>query len=115
MQDLLGAPVGVFIGLTVVLAGGAALLTGRAIAQNWKPAWQVVLACIGLALADRFLVFALFDGELLSLYGFLVHYIVILILGLVAWQTARVAKLVNQYPWRYQRSSLFGYVEKSDG
>ena len=30
---------------------------------------MVVAACVGLGLADRFLVYALFGGELLSLLG----------------------------------------------
>jgi hypothetical protein len=107
--------VGVFLGLTVVLIGGAAVLAGRAVALNWKPAWQVVLAAVGLTLADRFLVFALFEGELLSPWGFLVHFAVILVLGLVAWRIARTGKMVGQYPWRYERTSPFGFVEKPDG
>ena len=69
LTALLGTTPAVFIGLTVVLVGGAAILTGRAIGGNWKPAWQVVAAGFGLALADRFLVYALFEGELLSVVG----------------------------------------------
>ena len=112
MEQWLGASPGVFLGLPVVLVGGAAVLTGRAIAHNWKPAWQVVLACIGLTLADRFLVFALFGGELLSLSGFATHLAVILALGLIAWRSALAAKMVRQYPWRYQRTSPFTYAER---
>jgi hypothetical protein len=115
LSSLLGASVGVFLGLTVMLVGGAAILAGRAVALNWKPAWQVVLAAVGLALADRFLVFALFEGELLSLWGFLVHFAVILVLGLVSWQVARAGKMVGQYPWRYERTSPFGFAEKPGG
>ena len=43
LTALLGTTPAIFIGLTVVLVGGAAILTGRAIGGNWKPAWQVVL------------------------------------------------------------------------
>ena len=99
----------------MVLVGGAAILTGRAVAGNWKPAWHVVLACFGLALADRFLIFALFQGELLNLGGILVHFLVLAAMGLGAWQMARVSKLVGQYPWRYRRTSPFAYAEMNDG
>ena len=34
-------PVGIFILLTVILGGGTAFLTGRAIAGTWRPWWQV--------------------------------------------------------------------------
>ena len=72
LTALLGTTPAIFIGLTVVLVGGAAILTGRAVASNWKPAWQVVASCFGLALADRFLTYALFQGELVNLWGIIV-------------------------------------------
>jgi ABC-type uncharacterized transport system permease subunit len=115
LSALLGATPAVFVGLTVVLVGGAAVLAGRAIAGNWKPAWHVVAACLGLALADRFLIYALFDGELLSLWGFLLHFAVLLGLGLASWRIAQVGKMVGQYPWRYERTSPFVYAEIKDG
>ena len=114
LTALLGTSPAIFIGLTVVLVGGAAILTGRAVANNWKPAWQVVASCFGLALADRFLIYALFQGELISPSGILIHFIVLTVMGLAAWQIAKVGKLVNQYPWRYRRTSPFGYTELND-
>ena len=55
----------------------------------------MVAACFGLALADRFLIYALFQGELLSLWGILVHFLVLTAMGLAAWQIAQVGKLVG--------------------
>lgn len=114
LTAILGTSPYVFLGLTVVLVGGAAILTGRAVANNWKPAWQVVAACFGLALADRFLTYALFQGELLNVLGILVHFLVLTAMGLAAWRMAKVAKLVGQYPWRYRRTSPFAYEELSN-
>ena len=114
LTTLLGTTPSVFVGLTVVLVGGAAILTGRAVANNWKPAWQVVAACFGLALADRFLTYALFQGQLLSILGLLVSFLVLAAMGLAAWRVAKVAKLVGQYPWRYRRTSPFAYEELSN-
>jgi Domain of unknown function (DUF6867) len=112
MEALLGTSLGVFVALTVVIAGGAAIMTGRALADGWKPVWQVVFACFGLALADRFLIYALFEGEILNLTGFLIGFVVIVILGLLAWRVTLVRKFVNQYPWRYERASLFACRER---
>ena len=84
-------------------------MTGRALADGWKPAWQVVAACFGLALADRFLVYALFGGELLSLSGFIIDFVVITALALIAHRLTLVHKMVAQYPWRYERESLWTY------
>src|SRR5665809_77777 len=105
MQPLLGTSLGVFLGLTVIIVGGAAVLTGSAQAESWKPAWQVVFACIGLALADRFLIYALFGGELLHLSGFVIHFAVITAMALVAHHITRVHRTVSQYPWKYERVS----------
>jgi site-specific recombinase len=113
MQAVLGTSLGVFIGLTVIITGGAAILTGKALAENWKPAWQVALACLGLALANRFLVYALFGGELLSLSGFLAGYVVITVMALAVHRITKVHRAVSQYPWRYERDSLFSYREKA--
>jgi hypothetical protein len=96
----------------VIIIGGAAIMTGRALADGWKPAWQVVAACFGLALADRFLVYALFEGELLSLSGFIIDFLVITALALIAHRLTMVHKMVAQYPWRYERQSLFTFREK---
>src|SRR3546814_11164095 len=41
MNDVLGGPAGAYLGLVVVLIGGAAFLTGQAVATSWKPVWPV--------------------------------------------------------------------------
>ena len=112
---ILGATLAVFIGLTLVLAGGAAVLAGRAIGANWKPYWQVIGACFGLALFERFLNYALFEGELLSLWGLLFHFAILTAMGLISWRIARVSKFVSQYPWKYARTSPFTYAETAGG
>jgi hypothetical protein len=112
MEALLGTSLGVFLALTVIVAGGAAIMTGRALADGWKSSWQVVFACFGLALADRFMVYALFEGEILSLSGFLIGFVVITALALLAWRVTLVRRMVSQYPWRYERVSLFNYRER---
>ena len=51
MTALLGTSVAVFIGLHVILLGGAGFMTGNAVASTWRPAWQVVF--YGLLLLDE--------------------------------------------------------------
>ncbi|MDP6515330.1 MAG: hypothetical protein QF926_01735 [Alphaproteobacteria bacterium] len=105
MESLTGSTFGVFLGLTVALTGGAAVMTGQALARTWRPVWQLVFACLGLGLADRFFVYALFDGPLLSLTGYGFDTVVITLMSLAAYRFARTAKLVQQYPWLYERAS----------
>ena len=112
MHDLLGTSLGVFIGLTLIIAGGAAIMTGKAIAETWRPVWQVVFACFGLALADRFLIYALFEGDLLHLPGFLIEFAVLTALAVTAWRITLAHKMVAQYPWKVERTSLFGWREQ---
>lgn len=115
LTALLGTSPGVFFGLTVVLCGAAAVATGRAVGGNWKPAWQVAAACAGLALAARFLTYALFQGVLLSLGGLLAGFLILLAFGLLSWRIARTSQFVNQYPWKYARTSPFAYAEITPG
>ena len=112
MSGLLGSSPLVFFCLTIVIAGAAAMLAGGAIARNWKPPIQVVGTAFGLALADRFLKYALFQEPFLSLSGLIAAFVVLLALGLLAWRSAKAATMVRQYPWLYERVSPFSWKEK---
>ena len=101
---LSGVSILVFIGVTLILAGGAAILAGIAIAGTWRPAWQVIFACIGLGLSDRFLLYALFDGALFSPLGLVFDTAVLMLFGLVAYRLAWVGGMVRQYPWQYEKA-----------
>ena len=57
--------------------------------------------------------YALFEGQLLHLPGFLVHFVVITVMALIAYRITQVRKMIVQYPWRYERASLFAYREKA--
>lgn len=110
-----GSDWGVFIGLSLILIGGASFMAGRAIADNWRPFWLVVPAAFGLALADRFLSYALFWRQLLDPTAFVVHFVIFLLLGLLGWRLTRVAKLCRQYPWRFRRTTPWGYAQVTGG
>lgn len=107
MEALLGNGVGVFIGVTVCLMGFAAFMTGHAMAVTWKPAWHAAAYACLLGLADRFLAFALFDGALLSLSAYLIDTAVLLAIALLAFRFGRAGKMVEQYPWLYERAGPF--------
>jgi hypothetical protein len=90
---------GVFFLVTVFLGGGAAWLTGRAAAQTWRPAWQVIVYTLILGFAVRFIHFSLFDGTLLSLHFYAIDAVFCLVVGLLGFRAARVAQMVRQYRW----------------
>jgi hypothetical protein len=90
---------GIFLLVTVVLGGGAAVLAGRAVAMTWRPWWQVVVYMLMLGAAVRFIHFALFGGTLLSLHYYTVDAAICMAFGFLGFQAARAARMVAQYPW----------------
>jgi hypothetical protein len=90
---------GVFLLVTIVLGGGAAWLSGRAIALTWRPAWQIFVYSLILGCAVRFIHFSLFDGGLLSAHYYLIDTAVCMALGILGFRTARVSQMVSQYRW----------------
>ncbi|HSV28350.1 MAG TPA: hypothetical protein VLL76_02295 [Candidatus Omnitrophota bacterium] len=104
--------IGVFIGITIVFMGGCAFMAGQALAATWRPLWQVFPYALGLALADRFVAFALFKGSLLSLPFYLTDAAVLVAIALGAYRMTQAKRMVDQYPWLYDRAGLFGWREK---
>jgi hypothetical protein len=113
MQDLLGAPLPVFIGVTLVLFGGAAIMTGHALAATWRPVWQCVVYGLLLAVADRLMGALLFTGQLLSVTGYLVDAAVLVGMALTAYRATRAHRMVSQYPWLYERAGVFGWRDRA--
>jgi hypothetical protein len=109
---LLGASPGPFAALTLVLFGGAALATGRALARQWRPLWQVLPYALLLGLGDRFLLFALFDGALLSASGYAIAAAILLFLCLLAYRMTQVRLMLRQYPWLYEAAGPFSWRER---
>ena len=107
MDDILGTSLPVFFGLTVVLFGGGAILTGQGLAAAWRPAWQVVPYGLLLTIGARFLTYALFQGDLLSATGSLAQAVVLIGLTGLAFRATLAHKMVVQYPWLYERAGPF--------
>jgi hypothetical protein len=112
MEQLLGTSWDVYLGLTIVLAGGIAFMMGQAIARSWLRAWQVVAYSLLLAVATRFFIYALFEGRMLLLSGYLIDAVVLMAMGLLAYRLTRVKMMVTQYPWLYERAGLLAYRER---
>jgi len=115
MDDLLGARLGVYLGIMVVMMGGAAFLTGQAVALIWRPARQIAAYSVLLVFTGRFLIFALFDGDPLAVPGLFIDYALMTGLAWSAHRLTVVTKMVNQYPWLYERTGPWSFREKSTG
>lgn len=92
-----------YLGLTLCLFGAAAWMTGRALAQGWRPHWHLIPYCMLLAVAARFFDWALFGGELLSFYGYVLAMETFFPLAGISFRLTRARKLVTQYPWLYEK------------
>jgi len=115
MEELFGVSLPVFIGLTLVLFGGCAFMTGQAMAQSWKPVGLALPYALLLAAGDRFLAYGLFQEPLLTLPGFLFNGVVLLLILLLAFHLTRARRMITQYPWLYRRAGLFGWRERHPG
>jgi hypothetical protein len=87
----------VFLLLTVILGGGMAFVSGKSIAETWRPLWQVPAYMFILAAGVRFLHFALFEEIFVSGRNFLVDFAILLGLALLGYRIARTRQMATQY------------------
>jgi hypothetical protein len=102
-----------FLLVTVILGGGAAWMTGRAIALTWRPAWQVGLYMLLLGAVVRFLHYALFHGTLLSPRYYLVDTVILVAIGFLAYRHTRARQMTTQYRWLYERTGPLSWRERA--
>jgi hypothetical protein len=91
--------------VTGAIGGGAAFLAGRAIAQTWRPFWNVLVYMAMLGAAVRFVHFALFEATLISPASYTVDTLYLIAVGALAWRMTRAAQMATQYYWLYERTS----------
>lgn len=104
-----------FFIVTVVLGGGAAWLSGSAIAETWRPYAQVLTSMLLLAAAVRFIHYALFAGTLLSLNFYLVDFAILAALASLGYRRMRVRQMATQYGWIYARRGFLGWTRRAGG
>ena len=103
----------VFLILTVIGGGGAAFMAGRSNALGWQPIWQLVIYMMIFGAGLRFLHFALFEETLTSLYYYVVQTAVVIAFALLGYQLTRVNQMTQKYPWLYEKTSPFGWRDKT--
>lgn len=115
MTEILAVSWPVFIGLTLILFGGAAFMMGEALAETWRSVWQCVGYCLLLTVGDRLAGNFLFGSDVLSISGYVTHFGVLLAITLAAYRLTRVRKMITQYPWLYERNGAFSWREIGSG
>jgi hypothetical protein len=108
----MGVALGEFLGVTIVLFGGASFLMGQAIAQTWRPAFQVVPYSLLLALSNRFFSYALFEGDLTSFAVFILDWAALGALAAFGFRLTQARLMTRQYPWLYEPDGLLGWRDR---
>ena len=101
--------------VTGVLGGGAAFLAGRAIAQTWRPFWNVLIYMAILGAGVRFVHFALFEATLLSPVSYVADTLYLVLMGALAWRMTRAAQMATQYYWLYERTGPLTWRKRGAG
>ena len=96
----------VFLLLSVVIGGAAAIASGRALAKTWSPAWLIAPSAAILSAAVRFLHFALYQEELLSIHFYLVTFVITLAAAVVGYRAMRAGQMATQYAWAFEKAGL---------
>ena len=87
----------IFVLVSVVMGGGTAYISGRAIAQTWRPFWHAMAYALVLGLAVRFIHFALYQEVMLSARNYLIDCAVLCIAAAVGFMRTRATQMRDQY------------------
>ena len=98
--------------IVFIPAALAAWFMGQAIGATWRPYWQLVLYSVMLGCVDRFMIYALFDADLVSGLGYLVDSAILFSVATAAFRFTLVHKMVTQYPWLYEHLGPFAWRER---
>ena len=103
------------------LYGFAAFMMGQALAETWRPLWQIFFYGILLTAGDRALAYMLLHTDQLSLSTFFssmfglgaaIDAVIIFAIAFFAYRITRVRQMVTQYPWLYQKAGLMTWGDR---
>jgi hypothetical protein len=103
---------GIFLLVTVILGGGAAWLSGQAIAATWRPWWHIVAYMLILGFVVRFFHHALFGGTLMSVHYYLVDTAICLAVAFLGFRVTRAAQMATQYGFLNARTGLLTWARR---
>jgi hypothetical protein len=104
---------GVFLLVTVALGGGAAYMTGRAVALTWRTLLHLLAYLVALTFSVRFIHYALFGGTLMSPQYLIVDFVVLAAIALIGFRITKASQMVGQYSWIYEGTSALSWKEKT--
>ncbi len=113
--DIMGeASLADFVLVSLFLGGGAAWLTGRAVAKSWGSYWKLVLYCILLTVAVRFCHFALFEDSMFVAGPALVEFVLLFSIASLGFRALRKRQMTQQYGWLYAPDGSLAWRTRED-
>jgi hypothetical protein len=97
----------------LLLCCGAAWMTGRSIASDWKPLWSLALSVLALGFATRFLHYALYHAPFISVSRFVTDTALLAVVAYIAYRYTRTNQMTRQYYWLYEKASPISWRNKS--
>lgn len=101
-----------FIIVTLVLGGGAAFMTGRAVARSWQPVAKAIAWIVLLTGAVRFIHFALFHGTLLSMQFYLADFVILALAATLGHRLTRFRQMTRRYAWAIEPAGLLSWKQR---
>ena len=98
--------------ILLVIMGWIAHMIGQSLASQWYSWQKIIPSCLLLSCSNNFLIYALFEGELLSLSAFLMTSVILIIVACVSYRICYVKKMTTQYWWLYEKNHLFNFAKK---
>lgn len=108
-EELLGVSLGDFLLVTLFLGGGAAWLTGKAVARGWAPYSHLLLYCLLLTCAVRFCHFALFADHLFDIESLAVEFVLLASAATLGFRAMRQRQMTVQYGWMYEKAGSLAW------
>jgi hypothetical protein len=96
----------------IILSSMAAWMIGRSVATDWQSLLQLVGFVLILGLGVRFLHFALYEAQFISLSRYLVDTIVLAVVAYVGFRYTRTNQMTTQYHWLYEKLSPLSFKER---
>lgn len=87
----------IFLLVTIAMGASTAYVSGKAIAETWRPFWHALFYALLIGCAVRFIHFALFEERLLSLGNYIIDCIVLFVATAAGYSVTRRRQLIEQY------------------
>lgn len=96
----------------LLLCFAGAWMVGKSIATDWKSIAALVVSILLLGLGARFLHFALYEAQFVSLTRYLIDTAALMVIGYLGFRFKRTSQMTTQYHWLYEKVSPFSWRDR---